>query len=283
MELSMLKPNFSTHLLNPAAMFGLAVMLVLGGCATPRSSVNSADRGETDPELFREDLTFPIVKGVSTVEIENRYGEISVRDHPRIEVGVHGVGQSTTSGSPRARVVSSQVGDTLRLSVELPGDTAGSRYDLGAYVPASIDLVVRGTSHRVDARKRAGPLTVSTTTGNINASSQDRLQLSTESGTIKAVALDGDWIGHSDVRSVSGRILMVTPLSGNLSLDAQTGGALSTDFGLTVRPRDGGGHRAAARYGSGASELAVSSGSGEVILEQAVLLEEDSESSVDDD
>jgi hypothetical protein len=258
-------------------------MFVLGGCATSRSSVDSADRGQAGPEIFREDLTFPIGKGINAVEIENRFGETSVRDHPRIEVGVHGVGQSTAPGPARPRVVSTQAGDVLKLRVELPGEGAGSRYDLAAYVPAGIELVVHGTEHRVDARKRVAPLTVSTSSGSINASSHDRLRLSTESGTIKAVALDGDWIGRSEVRSGSGRIIFVTPLSGNLSLNAQTGGAMSTDFGLTVHPRDGGGHRAAARYGSGASELAVSSDSGEVILEQAVLLGEDSGSADDDD
>ena len=175
----------------------------------------------------------------------------------------------------RARIVHSRVGDALRLSVVLPEGTQGGRYDMAVYVPGGMTLILKGTVHRIDARKRTAPLTVATTSGSINASTDSWMDVSSESGSIKAIARGETWVGQSQIRSTSGRILMLMPLSGDISLNAQTGGRLSTNFGLSVHPREGGGSMANARYGAGNSELRIVSDSGEVILEQAVLLEQD--------
>ncbi len=101
-------------------------------------------------------------------------------------------------------------------------------------------------------------------------------------GTTLVCLLAGFPLAYFIVRIVHNRalrrliyIIVVTPLSGNLSLSAQTAGRLSTNFGLSIHPREGGGSMAAARYGSGTSVLNVGSKTGEVVLDQAVLLEED--------
>ncbi|SFN11112.1 hypothetical protein SAMN05216289_104169 [Dokdonella immobilis] len=255
------------------------LLAALAGCAGSASTPRPAQQPPQQAEIIREDVSFPIEKGVSTVEIDNQYGEINVRDHDEDEVGVHGVIQTLPPDFARARVVSSVNGGVLRLAVELPEGKVGGRYDMAAYLPRSLNLVVNGARDRVDARKRLGPVTARTTSGAINASSHARLDLSTDTGAIKAAVLAERWTGGSRIRSGSGRIIALIPLSGDISLNAETGGRLSTDFGLSVHPRETGGFSASARYGSGASKLEVYSDSGEVILEHAVLLEQDGDSS----
>ena len=255
------------------------VPAVLAGCAGSSSNQRPAQQPIRQVEIIREDVSFPLKKGISTVEIDNQYGEINVRDHDEDEVGVHGVAQTLPPDFARARLVSSVDGESLRLTVQLPEGKSGGRYDMAAYVPRSLNLILNGARDRVDARKRLGPVTARSTSGPINASSYARLDLSTDTGAIKAAILAERWSGDSRIRSDSGRIIALVPLSGDISLSAETGGRLSTDFGLSVHPRDKGGYSAAARYGSGTSKLQVYSDSGEVILEHAVLLEQDGDSS----
>lgn len=265
---------------------GVLLLLMVGAlvsaCApgTTRTSSGSEAAGAL---LVRDDVAYPLEKGIATVQIDNAYGEINVRDHDRAEVGVHGVAQVPDAKMARARLVNSREGDVLRLRVEMPDGTRGGRYDLAAYVPKDMPLILHGNSDRVDARKRVASVTATTSSGKINASSQGQLELSSQSGMIQAIQLHENWIGASRISSDSGRIIMVMPLSGDLSLSARTGGRLSTNFGLSVHPGDGGGHQAAARYGSGTSKLDIVSRSGEVVLDQAVLLEEDTASSDEDD
>lgn len=255
------------------------LLIVLAGCAGPASNQRPVQRPTQQADIFREDVSFPIEKGIATIEIDNQYGEINIRDHDEDEVGVHGVVQTLPPDFSRARVVSSVRGEVLRLAVELPEGKVGGRYDMAAYIPRSLHLVLNGARDRVDARKRLGPVTARTTSGAINASSQARLELSTDTGAIKAAVLAERWSGDSSIRSGSGRIIALVPLSGDIYLNAETGGLLSTDFGLSVHPRENGGFSASARYGSGTSKLNVYSDSGEVILEHAVLLEQDGDSS----
>jgi hypothetical protein len=267
-----------------ASSFLFACLLAgIAGCSGPASRTRGIDSGVRQPEILREDLSFPIDKGISTVEIDNRYGEINIRDHDGDKVGVHGVVQTLPPDFARARVVMSTAGEVLRLVVELPGGNAGGRYDMAAYVPNGMTLVLNGAADRVDVRRRTGPVTVTTTSGHINASSHSRLNLNTGSGTIRATPLDATWAGKTRVSSIDGQIIVLTPLSGDISVTAETGGRLSTDFGLSIRHRAGGGSAATARYGAGTGQLEVFSVSGEVILEQAVLLEQDEESAAETD
>lgn len=252
----------------------LIVSALVSACA-PNATRTSTDGEAAGALLVRDNVAYPLEKGIAAVQIDNAYGEINVRGHDRAEVGVHGVAQVPDATMARATLVQTREGDILRLRVEMPDGSKGGRYDLAAYVPKDLPLILRGNADRVDARKRIGSVNASTTSGKINASSHGQLELSSTSGMIQAIQLQENWIGTSRISSDSGRIIVVTPLSGNLSLSAQTAGRLSTNFGLSIHPREGGGSMAAARYGSGTSVLEIRSNTGEVVLDQAVLLEED--------
>ncbi|MGA9421632.1 MAG: hypothetical protein WBW61_04665, partial [Rhodanobacteraceae bacterium] len=89
--------------------------------------------------------------------------------------------------------------------------------------------------------------------------------------------------GTSRIETGSGRIRLLVPTFGGITLDAATGGKLSSNFGLSIHARSGGGASAHARYGDGRSRLIVASDSGEVILEQLVLIGDDGALPEDDD
>lgn len=258
-----------------------SLAVAIAGCARTGATLKAEAAPDKQVGIFREDVTFPIDKGVDEIVIENPYGEINVRDRKVNGVGIHGVIQSLPPDFARARVVSSRRENVLRLVVELPEGATSGRYDMAAFVPAGMRLALKGLRDRVDARHRSASLAISTTAGNIHASSRSHMELSTVSGVIRASALEENWAGRSQINSDSGQIIVLTPLTGDLALSAETGGRLSTDFGLSIHPRSGGGSMAAARYGAGTSELHVESKTGEVILDQAVLLEEDEGSTGD--
>lgn len=261
----------------------LILLTVLCGCAAPKVREISSDSNVRQPAMERQDVEFKLDKGVSRVLVDNPYGDIHVRGHEKNEVAVHGVIQRLAPDFAAINVISSRQGRDLQLTVTMPKGKHGSRYDLALYVPDEMPLVLRSTSHRVVARKRRAPLTITTISGNIEATSQSRLDISTDSGMIRASQLAERWPGTSQLQSKSGRIVALLPLSGDVSIAASTGGKLSTDFGLSVHARDGGGFEAAARYGSGTSEVSIASDSGEVIIDQSVILEEDGGSADDDD
>ena len=271
--------------LNTSRMCGIGIVLahavLLAGCAAPKVQDESPKSAAQQPGIEREDVEFALDKGVASIVVDNPYGDVHVRGHDKHEVGVHGVIQRLAPDFPRIKVVSSRQDRELHLRVKMQDGKSTSRYDMAVYVPADLALTVQGTSHRVVARNRRAPLAIRTTSGNIEATSHSRLDLSTTSGMIRAAQLAERWSGPSHLQSKSGRIVALLPLSGDVSIQAQTGGTLSTDFGLSVHPRAGGGFEAAARYGSGTSELIITSDSGAVIIDQAVILGEDAGSTED--
>ena len=256
---------------------------LLSGCSQNVAVRPAINPDQAASEIFREDKSFELGKNIASVEIENRYGEINVRDHDEAEVGVHAVGQLMQGSRTKAHLVASRKKDTLLLTVVAAAGESSARYDMAVFVSKDMPLVIHGGRFRVDARKRNARLAITTVSGNINASSHTAIELSTDSGTIQAAQLNENWYGVTRLRSETGRIVALAPLSGNVSLSAETGGRLSTNFGLSVHARPQGGYQANAQYGTGASQWRIESRSGEIILEQAVILGEDVDSAEDSD
>ncbi len=108
----------------------------------------------------------------------------------------------------------------------------------------------------ISATRRVGAIEATTDSGEIHASSLGRLTLNSNSGQIRAIAIGKDWQGPSEIVTQSGRIVLLVPTFGDIALVADTGGNLSTGFGLSVHSRPNGGHEAHARYGAGTSAIA---------------------------
>jgi hypothetical protein len=263
----------------------LACALLAGACA----STSDAPQMRGDARIERTDKEFDIADGVTRIAIDNPWGEINVRSRDEREVGIHAVIQRLPPQFPKVEFRSKRDGDTLRIEVVVAGadvKTEGAppaRADIAVYVPTDLALALATRDARIAATRRTGAIEATTTSGEIHASSLGRLQLHSQSGQIRAIAIGKSWQGASEIDTDSGRIVLLVPTFGDIALEAQTGGKLSTGFGLSVHPLPNGGNEAHAHYGAGTSLLRARSTNGEIVLEQLVLLGDDKSLPEDDD
>lgn len=255
---------------------------LLGACAQQPPQASKDHTAAVHVE--RVDSEFPLDKSIARVEIVNRYGEINVRGRDDAEVGVHAVIQQLPPDFANGRLRSRRENGTLHIEAEFPaasGETPG-RMDIAVYLPPTVAIALQTRDGRIAARRRSGAIEASSESGAIEASSTARLDLRSDSGEIRAAAIGRRWSGASHIESVSGRIIVLVPTFGDVSLDVETRGRLSTNFGLSVH-QQGDMHSAHARYGMGTSPLVVRSRSGEVVLDQLVLMGDDTLLPEDDD
>jgi hypothetical protein len=239
--------------------------------------------------IDRVDTEFDIDDGVTRIAIDNPWGEINVRGRDEREVGIHAVIQHLPPAFSEVKFESHRDGDTLRIEVVVAGDAKpdasprAARADLAVYVPNDLALALSTTDARISAKRRASTVEAKTTSGEIQASSYGRLTLKSDSGQIRAIAIGKRWQGASEVSTDSGRIVLLVPTFGDVALAAETGGRLTTNFGLSIHALPDGRSEAHARYGAGSSPLQVHSRAGEIVLEQLVLLGDDTSLPEDDD
>jgi hypothetical protein len=259
----------------------LSALVTLAACTTP-TRVRAKDDAQV--RIERIDKEFDLDRDVTRVAIDNPWGEINIRARDEREVGIHAVVQRMPPHYAGAKFRTRRDGATLRIEVDLDGaaPTQG-RVDIAVFLPGELALALSTRSGRISAKRRGGALEATTESGQILASSRDRLVLRSVSGEIRATAIGARWQGASEIASDSGRIVLMVPTFGDIALDAQTGGRLGTDFGLSVDEDAQQRHRAAAHFGQGTSPLRVRSRTGELVLEQLVLMGEDTQDPGDDD
>jgi hypothetical protein len=268
-------------------LIGVFGGVLLAGACSPNAHTPEK---RTDVRIERVDKEFDIANGVMRIAIDNPLGEINVRGSDEREVGIHAVVQRMPPAFPNVEFKSRRDGDTLHIEVVVAGTGAGqgattppARADVAVFVPGALALALTTRDSRIAATRRAAAIEARTDSGEIHASSLGRLDLHTRSGQIRAIAIGKSWQGASEIGTDSGRIVLLVPTFGDVALTAETGGKLSTGFGLSVHPRANGGHEAHARYGAGTSSLHVQSATGEIVLEQLVLLGDDKQLPEDDD
>jgi hypothetical protein len=259
-------------------------LLLVAACSSPQPTEE-----RNGARIDRVDREFEIGDGVKRIAIDNPWGEINVRGRDEREVGIHAVIQRLPPQFANVTFQSHRDGDTLRIDVVVAGGAKpdatprAARADLAVFVPGDLALALTTRDGRIAAKRRPGAIEATTTSGEIHASSRGRLTLKSGSGQIRAIAIGRRWAGASELSTDSGRIVLLVPTFGDVALDAQTGGNLTTGFGLSVHALPNGGHEAHARYGAGTSPLHVRSGTGEIVLEQLVLLGDDTNLPEDDD
>lgn len=244
----------------------------------------------SDVQIERTDKEFDLGRDITRIAIDNPYGEINVRGRDEREVGIHAVVQRMPPKFPNVEFRSHRDGDTLRIEIVVAGASktsdhasASARADLAVYVPGDLALTLTTRDGRIAVSRRIGAIEATTDSGEIHAASRGRLALHSHSGQIRAIAIGKNWPGASEIATDSGRIVLLVPTFGDIALEAHTGGNLSTGFGLSVHSVANGGHEAHARYGAGTSPLRAQSTSGEIVLEQLVLLGDDKTLPEDDD
>lgn len=260
--------------------------LALGACAAPSPHAPEPAH-DAGVRIERIDKAFDLDAGVARVAIDNPWGEINVRGRDEREIGIHAVVQRMAPDFAAVKIASHREGDTLHIGVSFagaadPGARAG-RADLAVYLPGDLPLALSTRDGRIDAKRRPGAVQATTDSGEIRAASLGRLELRSRSGQIRAVAIGKRWAGASELITDTGRIVLLVPTFGDVALEAETGGKLSSAFGLSVHEMPGGRREAHAKYGAGTSILRARSTSGEIVLDQLVLLGDDKSLPEDDD
>jgi hypothetical protein len=275
--------------MRPMNLFFCAMLVpvaLLAGCAAP-SRVAAPAAAANEVRTERMDEAFDLGASIARVAIDNPWGEINIRGRDEREVGIHAVVQRNGPRYAKPTFRSRREGDTLHIEIGFDGAVAGTdaagRIDTAIFVPGDLALKLSTRDSRIAAKRRVGEIEATTESGGILASSQGRLILHTNDGLIRATAIGARWNGASEISSVDGRIVLLVPTFGDIALDAQTGGALGSNFGLSVHSAPGGTREAHARYGAGTSPLRVRSRTGEIVLEQLVLLGDDTKVPEDDD
>lgn len=262
-----------------------ASVCLLGACAAPMHAPGS---NAADVRIERVDKAFDLDHGIRRVAIDNLWGEINVRSSDEREVGIHAVIQRLPPRFAQASLRSHHDGDTLHIEIGFDTKHAAAdsappgRVDIAVYLPSDLALALSTRDSRIAAKNRVGAIEASTDSGEILVSSRSRLLLHTKSGQIRAIALGARWAGASEIASDSGRIILLVPTFGDIVLAAETSGRLTTNFGLSVH-HDSARNWARARYGQGVSVLHAHSHTGEIVLEQLVLLGDDRPLPGDDD
>jgi len=273
-----------THPLRRICAFACALF---ASACTPTSQAPAI---RSDVRIERTDKEFDIGRDITRIAIENPWGEINVRGREEREVGIHAVVQRMPPQFLNVEFRSHRDGNTLRIEVVVAGasaqaehTSASARADLAVYMPGDLALALTTHDGRIAVSRRIGAIEATSDSGEIHAASRGRLELRSRSGQIRAIAIGKNWPGASEVATDSGRIVLLVPTFGDIALEAHTGGNLSTGFGLSVHSLPNGGHEAHARYGAGTSSLRAHSTSGEIVLEQLVLLGDDKALPEDDD
>lgn len=260
----------------------LAAGLMLGACATrpPAPATSTAE-----VRIERIDQDFELARGVTRVAIDNPWGEINLRNRDERAVGIHAVIQRLPPTFGAAVFRTRRDGATLHIEVVFEGAAAArpGRADIAVYLPADLALTLRTRDGRISAKTRDGAIAATTEAGDIGVATRGALSLRTASGEIRAKAIGARWTGASEIASERGRIVLMVPTFGDIALAAETGGRLGTDFGLSVHTGADGRHWARARYGRGSSPLRVRSRTGEIVLEQLVLMKDDNADLEDND
>jgi hypothetical protein len=261
------------------------LFLLIAGCSNP-----NPQQAVGDARIERTDTEFDLDADIKRVAIDNPWGEINIRSRDEREVGIHAVIQHLPPKFANVAFKSHREGATLQIDVVVDGATAtsdvasaGARADIAVYLPTDLALKLSSRDARVFATRRVGAIEAETDSGEIHASSLAALTLRSKSGQIRAMAIGKDWQGPSEIVTETGRIVLLVPTFGNVSLNADTGGKLGTGFGLSVHALPNGRSEAHARYGAGTSSLRAHSTSGEIVLEQLVLLGDDKALPEDDD
>jgi hypothetical protein len=283
--------SFDTGGIWRLSRFGAVAVTCLVGasCMNTRPQALTSRSGQT-VRIERVDKEFDIANGITRIAIDNPWGEINVRGSDEREVGIHAVIQRMPPTFPNVEFKSRREGDTLRIEIVVADAAANTdqtvapaRADVAVFVPGDLALVLTTRDGRIAATRRAAAIEARSDSGEIHASSLARLDLHSRSGQIRAIAIGKSWQGASELGTDTGRIVLLVPTFGDIALTAETSGKLSTGFGLSIHSLANGGHEAHARYGAGTSSLHVQSASGEIVLEQLVLLGDDKGLPEDDD
>ena len=234
---------------------------------------------------FREEFhqTYPIT-ATGRVSIENINGEVQIKVWDRAAVQVDAVKRAFRK--ERLAEVTIDVDaneETVRIKTRYPDQEQTFRGDDRRYDnPATVDYVL--TVPRKGSIESAelinGSLDIVGVEGNVKASSingrvnahglMGETKLSTVNGSLEAIFNRLDESKEVYLQSVNGGVTLVIPSDSNASVRASTvHGAISNDFGLSVRHGEYVGHNLDGQIGNGGARIKLANVNGPIKINHA--------------
>jgi len=200
------------------------------------------DKGVDASTAFRIDSLrqeFVLPKTVSTLRIENEFGEINVRKMPKLSVGTITATQRFGAQAALPEINWFIEGHIATLTVRYPDkapahdafDGNPGRADLAVYVPDLAHLALASNQGRIQVKRYSGSVTAKSTSGALLISARGALNLTTQSGDILAMHIAPKWTGSSHIVSQSGLVNVVIPELVTAQIDASASSTLDIQLG----------------------------------------------------
>lgn len=262
--------------MNPRVLLAacFASLLLVGCTAQPvRESAATSESPTYSIERHREQRK--VEDGVTLLVIDNPYGEIQVRQTRASTLAFQAVEQHIGE-KPRAAIFDwfhegEQQGVRVRYAEHDPSTPANpreGRVDLVAFVPSGIAVQLRTDFGDMIVRRINNDVTASSRSGRVTVTARGVLNLSSETGEVRAWNMGYDWPRPSELRS-GGIVMVDVPVFTGLDLEVSARDEIRAEFELDHLSQDEDGvWHARHRQGDGASVIRVTSGASVLLQAQ---------------
>lgn len=193
-------------------------------------------------ERFRDETK--IVDGVDTLVFDNPYGEITVRQTSAGAVAWQGVEQRIGERPRIARIEpfheSKRQGVRIRypgVDPDHPADPRLGRVDLYVFVPSGYSIDLKSDFGIISVRKLDDPVRARSRTGMIVVANRGSFDLESESGELRAFAMQGLEDGPSRLHT-GGNIIVDVPVFDDILVEARSGGEFRSEVQLDSKTTD---------------------------------------------
>lgn len=277
--------------LRPILLAGLLVSGTLACQSAPQEQPQPAEEQKAELaaaefEVLRETRFYESEEPLTSVRIVNPYGDLRVRNADRNALGLSLVIQKLAPEWVEPEFVVEQGEGRISLEVRYETEAAQARarfgrpgrVDLVAFLPQDVALDLHTEDGSLQVRHRRGPIGAQSSSGSIQASSEQGLNLLSESGSIFARRF-GDAEGSGwKVHTSKGDVHVMLSRRADYLLRVRAGGGIQ--LGAGWYPQDQfvvpeGALELERRFNQGGAEFLIASDAGGVVLGAAADLEDD--------
>lgn len=265
--------------MQPTVLVVAVLALTLAACSgvVPRQATSTPSAGSTTPpytlERFRGENK--IAADVDTLVVENAYGDVQVRQTSAHAIAWQGVEQRIGETPRIARIDPIQQGQRQGIAVRYAEHDPWSslanprlgRVDLFVFVPRGLRVDVRSSFGGITIRRLDNEVRARSVSGMIVAASRGALDAESETGEIRAYAMQSAGDSPTRIRTRA-NVVADIPVFDDVSVDVESASGIRADFDIAdIAKLPSGRWRARWVHGSGIHRMSIVSEEGEVVLQ----------------
>ncbi len=265
--------------MQPTVFLVAVLALALGACAgvAPREAPPTPATGSVTPpytlERFRGENK--IAAGIDTLVIENAYGDVQVRQTSARAIAWQGVEQRIGEKPRIARIDPVQQGRKQGIAVRYAEHDPWSslanprlgRVDLFVFVPKGLRIDVRSGFGGITIRRLDNDVRARSVSGMIVAASRGALDAESETGEIRAYAMQSAGESPTRIRTRA-NVVADIPVFDDVRVEVESARGIRADFDMAdIAQLPSGRWRASWTHGSGVHRMSIVSDGGDVVLQ----------------